>query len=122
MDTVTATELHDRTSELTEQTMRNPERPIIVEKHGKPAIVLMDARYYEGLLETLDLLSDPRAMAEIRRGIADVKAGRLVDHAEVKKEFGLGSSTRRSSVERNRPRRAPANRKSNRRAKDHRKS
>jgi antitoxin YefM len=98
MDTVTATELHDRTSELTEQAMRDPERPIVVEKHGKPAVVLVDARYFEGLLETLDLLGDPEAMEQIREGLAAIEAGDLINHEDMMKEAGLGTSTRRNSV------------------------
>jgi prevent-host-death family protein len=89
MDTVTATELHDRTSELTEQVMNDPERPIVVQKHGKPAVILVDARYFEGLLETLDLLSDPEAMKMLRRSLEDEKAGRLIPHGQLMKELGL---------------------------------
>jgi antitoxin YefM len=109
MDTVTATELHDRTAELTEQAMRDPERPIFVEKHGKAAVVLVDARYFEGLLETLDLLSDPAAMKQLRRGLADERAGRLVSHEKLVKELGLdgkaksGSRSRVDSKRRRRP-------------------
>lgn len=87
--TITATDLHDRTAELTERAMRDPENPIVVEKRGKPAVVLVDARYFEGLLETLELLSDPEAMAAIRRGLADIEAGRLIDHEEVGRRLGL---------------------------------
>lgn len=39
MPTDTATELHDRTAELTDRAMKNPEDPIIVEKHGNAAVV-----------------------------------------------------------------------------------
>src|SRR6266496_1241050 len=94
-ETVTATELHDRTAELTEQAMSHPERPIMIEKHGKPAVVLVDARYFEGLLETLDLLSDPDAMKQIRQGMADIEAGRVIDHEQVRKAFGFPARTGR---------------------------
>ncbi len=110
MDTVTATELHDRTAELTERAMRRPDQPIVVEKHGKPAVVLLDARYFEGLLETLDLLSDPQAMIQIRRGLADLNAGRVVDHEDVREEIGLGTSPPRRAVDRKRPRGPAPNR------------
>jgi prevent-host-death family protein len=108
MDTVTATELHDRTAELTEQAMRDPERPIFVEKHGKAAVVLVDARYFEGLLETLDLLADPEAMKQLRRGLADERAGRLVSHQKLVKELGLDGKTSRSGRVDAKRRRRPA--------------
>ncbi|HEX3356233.1 MAG TPA: type II toxin-antitoxin system Phd/YefM family antitoxin [Tepidisphaeraceae bacterium] len=122
MDTVTATELHDRTSELTEQAMRDPERPIVVEKHGKPAVVLVDARYFEGLLETLDLLGDPEAMEQIREGLAAIEDGRLIDHAEMMKEVGLGTSTNRNSMVRARKQSVAKNRQRHSQAKNSRKS
>src|SRR5439155_1265983 len=105
MDTVTATELHDRTAELTDQAMRDPQRPIVVEKHGKAAVVLVDSRYFDGLLETLDLLSDPQAMKLLRRGLADERAGRLISHEKLLKELGLdGKRPRRGSVDKKRRR------------------
>jgi prevent-host-death family protein len=111
METVTATDLHDRTSELTEQAMRDPEQPIVIEKHGKPAVVLVDARYFEGLIETLDLLSDPDAMESLRRGLKDERAGRLIPHAQVLKELGLDAkASRRSRVDRKRKKVAARNR------------
>ncbi len=117
--TVTATELHDRTAELTERAMRNPERPIIVEKRGKPAVMLVDARYFEGLLETLDILSDPDTLAAIRRGLADADAGRLIDHADVLKELGLHDAAAANSppLDRRSARQPPRRRQSNRPAK-----
>ena len=33
---------------------------------------------FEGLIETIDILSDARTAAGIRRGIKDIKAGRTV--------------------------------------------
>jgi len=89
METVTATELHDRTSQLTEQAMRDPERPIVVEKHGKAAVVLVDARYFEGLIETLDLLSDPSALKQLRDGLEDERAGRVMSFNKLMEELGL---------------------------------
>lgn len=117
MPTVTATELHDRTAELTTQAMKNPEDPIVVKTRGKAAVVLVDARYFEGLLETLDILSDPDAMEGIRRGLADIEAGRLIDHEEVGRRLGLNVTQRHDSVDRKRVPRAKQRRKSNRAAK-----
>ncbi len=100
--TVTATQLHDRTAELTDRVLRNPDQPIVVKKHGKAAIVLMDARHYEGLLETLDLLSDPQSLAEVRSGLKDLRTGRVIAHESLRKELGLdGSKRNKNRVGRN---------------------
>lgn len=51
----------------------------------------------ESLKETLDILSDPAAMAGIRRGEKDLKEGRTRPWREVKRSLGL-SSARRAAV------------------------
>lgn len=119
MPTVTATELHDRTAELTERAMAHPDKPIIVEKRGKPAVVLVDADYFEGLLETLDLLSDPAAMVEIRAGLSEEAAGKFISHEQVAKLLGLNvrktkPANRRTPMDPSRQRGTGKNRKQNR--------
>jgi len=39
---------------------------ILVTKNGKPAAVLLSHEYYESLKATLEVLSDPKMMAQIR--------------------------------------------------------
>ena len=51
---------------------------VILTKNGKPKAVLMSYEDFEGLIETVDILSDARTAAGIRRGIKDIKAGRTV--------------------------------------------
>jgi len=92
MSIVTATELHARTGKSIKKAMRNPARPVIVQKRGKAAVVLVDARYFEGLVETLDILSDRSALAQLRKGIADCAAGRVISHEQLGKELGLNIS------------------------------
>ena len=69
--------------------MRRPDDPIFIEKRGKPAVVLVDARYFEGLLETLEILADPRTLRLLRKGLDDLAAGRTTPHERVRKELGL---------------------------------
>jgi antitoxin YefM len=46
---------------------------ITITSDGKPAVVIIGADDYEGLLETLDILSDDDTMAAIREGIDDLR-------------------------------------------------
>lgn len=48
---------------------------IIITRNGRPAAVLLSTDEYEGLLETLDILSDPKLMAQIRRNLAYFRRG-----------------------------------------------
>ena len=48
-------------------------RRILVTRHDKPVSVLLPIADYEALMETMDLLSDPKAMKVLRAA----KAGKL---------------------------------------------
>ncbi|HLL89037.1 MAG TPA: type II toxin-antitoxin system Phd/YefM family antitoxin [Tepidisphaeraceae bacterium] len=95
MPTVSATQLHDRTASLVDRAMARPDDPVVVEKRGKRAVVLVDADYFDGLIETLDLLSDKDASAALQRGLADLAAGRVTGHGDVMRELGLDEQAER---------------------------
>jgi len=46
----------------------------------------MSYEEYEGLIETLEILSDKELMRGVERGLKDEKAGRIHKHEEVFKE------------------------------------
>ena len=48
---------------------------VVITRNGRPAAVLVSLDQYEGLRETLEILSDPEAMAQIRRSEAYFRRG-----------------------------------------------
>ena len=60
----------------------------IVTKRGKPVIVMLSIEDYESLMETLDILADPKAMADLRKGEDDIRKGRTHSWAEIKASLG----------------------------------
>ena len=60
----------------------------IVTKRGKPVIVMLSIEDYESLMETLDILADPKAMADLRKGEEDIRKGRTHSWAEIKASLG----------------------------------
>ncbi|HLC27203.1 MAG TPA: type II toxin-antitoxin system Phd/YefM family antitoxin [bacterium] len=56
---------------------------VAITKNGVPAAVLLSVERFEGLLETIDILSDEKAMASLRRSLRDARAGRWVSQEEV---------------------------------------
>ena len=60
----------------------------IVTKRGKPVIVMLSVEDYESLMETLDILADPKAMADLRKGEDDIRKGRTHSWAEIKASLG----------------------------------
>jgi len=44
--------------------------------------------FYESLVETLDVLSEPDLVAALRESIEDIERGRLLNHEEVGARLG----------------------------------
>lgn len=68
----------ERFSELVDEVVATGAE-LVITKHGRPAAVLIAHDEYEGLVETLNILSDPDAMAALEEAESDIEAGRLVD-------------------------------------------
>ena len=56
---------------------------IAITKNGVPEAVLLSMKKFEGLLETVEILSDEKAIKSIKRSIADAQQGKWVDFDEV---------------------------------------
>jgi prevent-host-death family protein len=64
--------------------MRDSGHPVVLTINGKAELVVQDAASYQRLLDRLD---ETEALAGIKRGLADVKAGRVTPLKEFEKEF-----------------------------------
>ncbi len=60
----------------------------VVTKRGKPVVVMLSIEDYESLMETLDILADPKALAGIRKGEADLRAGKTRAWSAIKASLG----------------------------------
>lgn len=56
---------------------------VAITKNGIPVGVLMNMDRYEGLLETIDILSDEATMKVLRRAQEEASGGKLFTHEEV---------------------------------------
>jgi prevent-host-death family protein len=70
-------DVKNRLSEVVDRLEREHGR-VVITKHGRPAAVVLSIEDFEGLEETLDLLSDPRMMRRIRRADVEVAEGKSV--------------------------------------------
>jgi len=59
---------------------------IAITKNGIPKAVLLHYEDFEGLLETIDILSDSRTMEGVRKGLRDIRAGKVVSVKEAFRE------------------------------------
>ncbi len=56
---------------------------IAITKNGVPEVVLISMKKFKGLLESLEILSDEKAMKSIRKSIKEAQKGKWVDFDEV---------------------------------------
>jgi antitoxin YefM len=59
---------------------------IAVTRNGRAAAVLLSIEEYEGLLETLEILSDPKLVKILRKSKKEAKTGKFISHREVWEE------------------------------------
>jgi prevent-host-death family protein len=56
---------------------------IAITKNGVPEAVLISMKKFKGLLESLEILSDEKAMKSIRKSIKEAQKGEWIDFDEV---------------------------------------
>ena len=56
---------------------------IAITKNGVPEAILLSMNKFEGLMETLEILSDEKAMTSIRKSIEEARKGKWLDYDEV---------------------------------------
>lgn len=59
----------------------------VVTKRGKPFVVMLSVEDYESLMETLDILADPNAVKDLKRGEEDLRKGRTHRWQEIKRRL-----------------------------------
>jgi antitoxin YefM len=84
MSVLPVAQARDELTKLVDSAVRTHER-FHITRNGTPAAVLMSEDDYESLRETIEILSDPEARAEVRRGTADLEAGRTITGAEMER-------------------------------------
>ncbi len=62
---------------------------LAITRRNKEVMAVMSWELYEGLLETLEVLSDPELMGNLKKGIEDVKTGRTHSLSEAYERLGL---------------------------------
>jgi antitoxin YefM len=80
METTSLADAKNRLSELVNAVQGTWER-VTITKNGRPAAVLIAPEDLDSLVETLEILSDPEAMAAIRESVAG--GGELTTGAEM---------------------------------------
>ena len=59
----------------------------IVTRHGQPVMMLISPEDYEGLLETIDILSDKSAAKRIRKSWREARTGKTVSLESLRRKL-----------------------------------
>lgn len=79
-------EIKKRLSEIVDGVEERHDR-VVLTRHGRPAAVLMSPDELEALEETLDLLSNPDALREIRAAEDAVAAGDVLGADALREKY-----------------------------------
>ena len=88
MTELTITEARRVLLDLPERLQKSRGRAVGVTRRGRPVLAILPWEFYESLVETLDVLGDPEAVAALRSSLEDVRKGRLVTHERARKRLG----------------------------------
>lgn len=87
MTTIPLADAKARLSAVLDEVRDTHER-VVITRNGRPEAVIMAVSDLEALEETLDLLSTPGALEQIREAEADIAAGEAVDADELRRQLG----------------------------------
>ena len=62
---------------------------IAVTRRGEPVLAILPWEFYDGLVETLEILSDKELTESLRKGIKEATMGKLIPWERVKRELHL---------------------------------
>lgn len=85
-ETLPLAEIKAHLSEIIDRVEREHDR-VVLTRNGRPAAVILSPQDLEALEDTLDLLSDPGAMAELEASRGDRAAGRVFDAAQLRAKY-----------------------------------
>lgn len=84
--TLPLAEIKKRLSEIVDGVEQRHDR-VVLTRNGRPAAVILSPDDLEALEETLEILSDPKAMREIRRAERAIEAGDVITGDELRAKY-----------------------------------
>jgi antitoxin YefM len=79
---VTVTEAKNKLLDLI-RGLRTHQEIVAITRDGTPSAVLLSMKQFEGLMETIEILSDQKTMRALRRAMKQAKGGKWVSHEAV---------------------------------------
>src|SRR6266496_6621066 len=86
METIPITEAKARIAELADRVAREHDH-FTITRNGRADVMLISVAEYESMQETLDILSDEEALADLRQSREDFAVGDTFDAGQVRAEL-----------------------------------
>src|SRR6266487_3261624 len=86
METIPITEAKARIAELADRVAREHDH-FTITRNGRADVMLISVAEYESMQETLDILSDDEALADLRQSREDFDSDDTFDAAQVRAEL-----------------------------------
>ncbi|OGH82744.1 MAG: hypothetical protein A2469_00025 [Candidatus Magasanikbacteria bacterium RIFOXYC2_FULL_40_16] len=90
--TISISEARKKIFDIAEEVQR-PGNYYTFTENGKPKVVMMSAEEFESLIETMEILSDPKAMKRMEQAEKELKRGDYVSWTDFKKGWGYTQKT-----------------------------
>jgi len=89
--TLSIAEAREQLARLVDEFEAQPSNiePVTITRYGKPVLTILSHEFYEALMETLEILSDPEQMAALREGIEQAERGETIPLDVVRRELGV---------------------------------
>jgi prevent-host-death family protein len=84
--TLPLAEIKKRLSEIVDGIEERHDR-VVLTRNGRPAAVLLSPDELEALEETLEILSNPKAMREIRKAESEIERGKYATAEELRAKY-----------------------------------
>jgi len=88
-NTISISEARKRIFEIAEEVQK-PDKYYTLTENGRPKAVLMSAQEFDSIMETIEILSDPKVLENIKIAEEEYKKGEYQTWDDFKKEIGFG--------------------------------
>jgi antitoxin YefM len=65
------------------------DEPVFITKRGRTVMTLLSVEQFEGMLETIEILSDQTFAKRLRKGMQEAKDGKTLSMKDAKARLGL---------------------------------
>src|SRR5438105_4850127 len=93
MTTTSLADAKNRLSEIITSAQETHER-FVITKNGKPAVAIVSVDDLESLEETVEILSDPKLLAAIRKAEAEASRGAFATQQELRSDLSKRRAAR----------------------------